>query len=116
MPKYRILLVDYDKSLLQSLQLVVRGIGYDAELAFSAGDALRAIVERPVHAVIMGSEVAGRNRLDLPGEIRQCWPCLPIIVIVDSVTASVPPPDLVVVHRPFSLEELQGALARLLPP
>jgi len=67
----KILIVDDDRDLVQSLGQVLRGNGYDVATAFSGAEGLRALVaERPdlvVLDVMMETDTAG---FEAAGQIR----------------------------------------------
>lgn len=77
----RILIVDDDEALRESLQLILSSEGYDVALADGGEAALRAIEERPVDAVLCDLRMPGIDGFELIPQIARQLPGIPIILM-----------------------------------
>jgi two-component system response regulator AtoC len=77
----RILIVDDDEALRESLQLILSGEGYDVLLAEGGETALRVIEESPVDAVLCDLRMPGIDGFDLIPQIARQLPGVPIILM-----------------------------------
>jgi two-component system response regulator AtoC len=77
----RILIVDDDEALRESLQLILSGEGYDVVLAEGGETALRMIEESPVDAVLCDLRMPGIDGFDLIPQIARQLPGVPVILM-----------------------------------
>jgi CheY-like chemotaxis protein len=77
----RVLVVDDNRDLLDSLALVLQGAGYEVETATSAARALAAHRERAADVVITDIFMPETDGLETVAAFRAGWPGLKIIAM-----------------------------------
>ena len=78
----RVLIVDDEQDIRETLEMVLSYQGYDVALAESAAAALRALEAGPVPEVcLLDVKMPGRDGLDLLAEMRDRWPSVAVVMI-----------------------------------
>jgi CheY-like chemotaxis protein len=109
----RILIVDDDSAIRESLRDVVADAGYDVVVAADGRQALAMLTPRPALMIVdlMMPELDGWELLD---ELRRTAPLADIPVCVLSAIASHAPPKAdAVLAKPVNLDELLATIERL---
>jgi two-component system, OmpR family, response regulator MprA len=115
----RILVVDDEQAVRESLERSLRFEGYDVELAADGVEALRLLGERQVDAVVLDVLMPRMDGLETCRRLRASGRSLPVLMltardgVADRVTGlDVGADDYLV--KPFALEELLARLRALL--
>lgn len=77
----KILVVDDTPITARWVGYVTSRLGFNAVIAFNAGEALRCLAEQPFAAVISDVEMPGMNGFELLQQIRQFHPTMPVILM-----------------------------------
>ncbi len=117
LPLPPVLVVDDEKNMRRSLQLMLNDEGYAVRAAESAEEALALIAHEEFFMVITDARLGGISGYELLGKIHSQWPELPALMITAYAT-----PKLAVeaikagaidyLAKPFEPEELFHAVAR----
>ena len=112
----RILVVDDDSRLLGLLTETLVAIGYEAEDARSAREALAKLAESKFHLIISDIKMPEMDGLSLLSRIRENYPGLPVIFITGQ-----PRLDLVrlanaegILTKPFRISNLEDLIEQAL--
>ncbi len=112
----RILVVDDDSRLLGLLTETLAAIGYSAEDASSAKEALAKLAESKFHLIISDIKMPEMDGLSLLSRIRENYPGLPVIFITGQ-----PRLDLVrlanaegILTKPFRISNLEDLIEQAL--
>lgn len=114
----RILVVDDDSRLLRLLTDTLGTIGYTAEDASSANEALAKLAESRFHLIISDIKMPEMDGVSLLGRIRKNYPGLPVIFITglpqtENLRASNPEGIL---SKPFRISNLEDLIEQVLKP
>jgi two-component system response regulator MprA len=115
----RILVVDDDYAIRESLDRALRANGYEVQLASDGTEALQATDATPFDAVVLDVLMPGRNGIDVCRSLRSAGYRVPILVLTardavrDRVAGLEAGADDYLV-KPFALEELIARLRALL--
>ena len=114
----KLLIVDDDVPLLDSLRFVFRGM-YEVSTARSAEEASGTLEKHAVDVVLLDIHLPGMNGIDFLRVLRRHYPFLPVILI--SATSSLRPVmkalelgDADFIRKPFDIDELRLVVARAL--
>ncbi len=114
----RILVVDDDSRLLGLLTETLVAIGYEAEDAGSAREALAKLAESKFHLIISDIKMPEMDGLSLLERIRENYPGLPVIFITGQ-----PKPDTArsanpegILSKPFRISNLEDLIEQALEP
>lgn len=115
----RIVLVDDDVGIRATLELHLKGRGFDVGVAHSAATGYAAIADGGADAVICDIRMEGRDGLSLLGDITATWPKLPVIMItafhdLESTVASMRGGAVDYIPKPIDLDQLDNAIERAL--
>jgi CheY-like chemotaxis protein len=115
--KPRVLVVDDDEFVRETVMMSLEGAGFAAEGAADAADALTSTDRgRAVDAVITDFYMPGMNGLDLIREMQKRYPALPAILLTGHVgdiaaaTARAVGSPVIVLQKPVPLSELAERL------
>jgi DNA-binding NtrC family response regulator len=108
--RHRIVVAEDDADTSDLITRTLRGDGYLVSLDHEALSGSGALAE--CHLLITSLRVAGVVRMDLLEELRERWPDLPILFLAHEGPL---PGDLPALCVPFTVQELRGAVRRLLP-
>lgn len=116
-----ILVVEDETVAALSIRTVLVAEGHTVEIAADGEQALTMFSAGRYDLVITDFKLAKLDGLELAEVIKQVAPAIPIILItayadkIGATTGSVSNVD-VVVNKPFSVAQLQGALQKVLQP
>lgn len=119
MPAMKILVVDDDQSVRESLERALRGHGFMPELAEDGAEALRKIAERTYDALVLDLMMPNLDGMTVCRSLRTAGSKLPILMltareeVADRVNGLEAGADDYIV-KPFALEELIARLRALL--
>jgi DNA-binding NtrC family response regulator len=112
-----LLVVDDEKNMRLSLEVVMADEGYQFRAAESAEEALRLLEKEQFFMVITDARLGGMSGYEFLEKVKQRWPDLPVLMITAYAT-----PKLAVeaikagaidyLGKPFAPEELLHAVAR----
>lgn len=112
----RILVVDDDSRLLGLLTETLGAIGYAAEDAKSAKEALAKLAESKFHLIISDIKMPEMDGLSLLERIRENYPGLPVIFITGlpqtDILRSVNPEGIL--SKPFRISNLEDLIEQAL--
>ena len=110
----RILIVDDDPDVLESISFQVMHLGHAVETSTSGQDALRKIDSGGDFAVVLVDfKMPGMDGSALAKEIKARCPTLPIVLVTGSVPDKCAPDVACVLSKPFLLSDLGAVIARL---
>lgn len=120
MGKARVLLVEDEPNIAESLLFILRRAGFEVEATTDGAAALRRLRERAFSALVLDIMLPGMNGLDLLREVRadRTLARLPVMVLTakgqakDRKTAEEVGADIFVT-KPFSNAEVVEAVSRL---
>ncbi len=120
----RILLIDDDQTLRRALRLSLEQSGYTVTDAEDGGQGLRAFAAQPAELVITDIIMPDVEGMETIRELRKLSPAVPVIAI--SGGGRITSDDYLhmakllgasaILAKPFDIEVLRGAVARLLAP
>lgn len=115
----RIVLVDDDAAIRETLELHLRGLGFDVRTAKSAVEGYSVIAEGEADVVISDVRMEGRDGLSLLADIAASWPRLPVIMItafhdLDTTVAAMQGGAVDYITKPIDLDDLDNAIERAL--
>ena len=108
-PRHRIVVADDDAVTSALITHTLRRDGHCVSIDPDALSSSGVLAE--CHLLISSLRIAGAVRMDLLEELREQWPCLPILFLAHEGPLPAGVPSLCV---PFTREELQAAVRRLL--
>ena len=112
----RILLVEDDRGARESIRLLLTIDRHAVVEAPGGEEALELLKSQPFDLAILDYFMPGMQGSQLARHIRDIAPSLPIVMVtayLDKLAASDKPVDAVI-GKPFSIEELRHAIAKLL--
>lgn len=114
----RILLADDNKSIRDIVSECLEFIGYEVSLAINGIEALAIFLETSFDLVLTDLEMPVMDGLSLAGRIKEKSPGTPVILLTGADSETVLKMDSrsvdSVILKPFSLEDLQSAVQRIL--
>jgi len=115
----RVLVVDDEARMAEVTAMALRRAGYECETHNSGAEALAALAEREVDAVVTDWKMEGMDGIELLRRLRQQRPELPVILItahgsVASAVAAMREGAFDYVTKPFDNDELRTVVARAL--
>lgn len=117
----RILVVDDNADLRDSLRLLLARLGYDAETARDGQQAMDIQRQRPAAILITDIFMPGKDGIETIAAFRRDWPMIKIVAMSGGGAVATRDylevaPDIgadAVLRKPFTLELLQDVLRRL---
>ncbi len=111
---YRLLVVEDDPALCESIADLLRVTGYEVDTAQDGEAALKLLRESPrpdaiLLDVILPRMSADRLLLSIDDEL---WPRPPVVLMTGMIAAAGVPPGEDVLLKPFDVDELLTRLAR----
>ena len=115
-----VLCVEDDEDTQEMMQVMLGGWGYEYKAARTGAEALRAIRESNLAAVLMDNSLPDRTGIELCGEVRRFDTHLPIIFLSGSAHEEEPQMALAsganaFLAKPYNLEVLLDILTRYAP-
>ena len=114
----KLLIVDDDVPLLDSLRFVFRGL-YEVSTAQSAEEAATLLEKQDIDVMLLDIVLPGVNGIDFLRTVRKRFPYLPVIMI--SAASSIRPMikelelgEADYIRKPFDIDELRLVVARAL--
>jgi len=77
----RLLLVDDDRDLVESMAAWLRSIGYHTELADTVQAAKRVLEQRPIDLALVDIRLDDGDGFDLLGHVRNHFPHIPVVLV-----------------------------------
>jgi CheY-like chemotaxis protein len=116
----RVLVVDDDPLVADSIRRMLVFQGYDVETALSADEAMAVFSKNRFDLTLLDYEMPRMKGDQLAAAIKNLVPRLPVIMVTgygEAVQSADTRPTAVdaVLGKPFDLQELRQTLARLLP-
>lgn len=118
-PMKRILLVDDEPAILQTLRILLASAGYTVETAWSSKEAWDLLNQSGFDLVVTDFNMPGMKGDELAARIKDHWPEMPVILLTASAEIlrasgrALPGVD-VLLGKPFDLTEFRREIARLL--
>jgi DNA-binding NtrC family response regulator len=117
----RILVVDDDEASARTLELHLGAGGHEAAVAHDADQGLAAARRWQPDLVILDVRMPGRSGLDVLPELKALVPAPAVIMItafhdMDTTIEAMQKGAEEYIHKPVDIDELDGAVARLLKP
>ena len=113
----RILVVEDDLSARESIKLLLRIDRHVVTEAKDGSEALALVRQQPFDLVLLDYAMPGMKGWEVALNIKLIAPALPILMVtayVEKLTGADKPVDAVLA-KPFAVEELRSAVAKLLP-
>lgn len=110
-----ILVADDNRGFAELVRALLEDAGHSVVTAYSGLAALAAAEQAPLDAAVLDvliPEISGDAVAD---RLRQEHPGLPVILMTGNGDLYAKASGLPVLHKPFTREELLGAVERLLP-
>ncbi|MFN8547411.1 MAG: sigma-54 dependent transcriptional regulator [Candidatus Eisenbacteria bacterium] len=83
-----VLVVDDERNIRRTLQLILTGEGHRVEEAASGEEALARLAQGGIDLVILDVRLPGRDGLDVLGEIARSWRGLPVLMVSGHASVS----------------------------
>ena len=115
----RILLVDDEPAVLQSLRILLASAGYEVETAWSSKEAWDLLNQSGFDLVVTDFNMPGMKGDELAARSKEHWPEIPVVMLTGSAEIlqasgrALPGVD-VLLGKPFDLTEFRREIARLL--
>jgi CheY-like chemotaxis protein len=114
--KLRILVVDDEPSVGNTVKMLLKFDGHDVEATNSSKEALDLFASGRFDLVFTDFTMPGMNGNQLAAAIKAGAPDQPVVMITAHAGTLPPSPDVdFVVGKPFQLEQLREAIARVMP-
>ena len=115
----RILVVDDEPSLCQTLRLILTCAGYKVETAWSGKEALTILREERYDLVVTDFSMSGMKGDELAKTIRERWPNISVIMLTGSAeeirASGIPLLGVdVLISKPFAMEEFRKTVSMVL--
>jgi len=117
-PTRRILLIDDDATVRQTLAGLLRAIGHSVAEASSGPEGLQSLEREPPDCVLTDLGMPGMSGWEVAREVRRRHPALPVLLLTgwgEQPTGAAAPGEGVnrILGKPIRLGELQAAIAEL---
>jgi DNA-binding NtrC family response regulator len=115
----RILLVDDEPGILQTLRIILTADGYEVETAWSSKEARSILNQESFDVVVTDFNLPGMKGDELAGLIKERWPHTAVMMLSGSAEIllasgrALPGVDALM-GKPFNLTEFREKIARLL--
>ena len=118
-PMKRILLVDDEPAILQTLRIILASEGYEVEAAWSSKEAWDLLNQHDFDLVVTDFNMPGMKGDELAFRIKESWPAIPVVLLTASAeimqaSGRALPGVEVLLGKPFDLTEFRHEIARLL--
>jgi CheY-like chemotaxis protein len=114
MSEHRILVVDDEAMVLESLRMILAHYGYTVETASSGPEALVKLEHARFGLVVTDRKMPKMTGDHLAALIKQQWPHLPVIMVTGYPPDCKPPGVDAVLLKPFSTAGLRAAVDALI--
>ena len=109
----RILVVDDEAMVLESVRMTLAHYGYNVDTATSGGQALTKLASLDYALVVTDLRMPVMTGDQLALEIKKQWPCLPVVLLTGFPPVRKPPGVDIVLLKPFSSADLQSTVHAL---
>ena len=116
MPGERILVVDDEALVLESVRMTLVHYGYTVETASCGAEALAKVTSSEYALLITDRKMPGMNGDQLASQVKKHRPALPVVLLTGFPPDTHPAAVDVVLLKPFSTMELRNTVAALIPP
>ena len=114
--KLRILVVDDEPSVGNTVKMLLKFDGHEVEATHSSLEALNMFKSGRYDLVFTDFTMPGMNGHQLAAAIKAGAPEQPIVMVTGHAGTLLPSPDVdLVIGKPFLLEDLREAIARVMP-
>ncbi len=114
--KLRILVVDDESAVSDTVKMLLKIDGHEVETTNSSTEALGLFESGRFNLVFTDFAMPGMNGHQLAAAIKAGAPDQPVIMITGHAGTLLPSPDVdFVVGKPFLLEHLREAIAKVMP-
>ena len=108
----RVLIVDDDQSLCETMEATLRHVGYDAASRNNGDDALLLLEQQDFDVVVTDLNMEGMNGLALCERIAANRPDVPVVVVtafgsMETAVAAIRAGAYDFISKPFEVEELK---------
>jgi CheY-like chemotaxis protein len=111
----RILIVDDDPEVRSVTAQFIQELGFEVLEAVSGAEALRILAQsEPPGLVIADVAMPEMNGIELANQMRAEYPAIPVLLVTGYADLSGAQVDFAMIHKPFQLDSLDQAIARLL--
>jgi CheY-like chemotaxis protein len=118
-PPKRILIVDDQPMVADSLKLVLKHDGYEVHIAKNGPEALELYAPNKFDLIFVDFEMPGMKGTELAATIKARDPGQPIILVTaysDLALHIDPAPQVdLIIGKPWSMEDLRTAIGKVLP-
>ncbi len=116
---HKILVIDDDKSICESLSLYLTEEGYAVGTAYSGQEGLRKIQTEPWNVIILDIFLSDSDGMDILQRIRESAPDSSVIMItafhdMPTTVKAMKLGAMEYIHKPLEIDELQAAIERAL--
>lgn len=109
----RILVVDDEVMVRESVRMTLAHFGYTVRTAESAAEALTLLSTETFSVVVTDWKMPGMTGDQLATQIKAQWPKLPIVLLTGHAPAGQPAGIDVLLIKPFSASDLRAAIEGL---
>ncbi len=109
----KILVVDDEAMVLESVQLTLTHLGYGVESASSGVEALEKLTKGTFDLVVTDRRMPGMTGEQLAAEIKKRCPEMPIVLLTGFPPDCQPPEVDTVLMKPFSVADLRNTVLEL---
>ena len=109
----RILVVDDEAMVLESVRMTLTHYGFAVETASSGPEALSKLAEGQFDLVVTDRKMPGMAGAQLAAQVKKRLPLLPIILLTGYPPESTPPGVDAILLKPFSTAELRSTIHKL---
>ncbi len=115
MDKKRVLIIDDEQIVLDSVDKILTSYDYDVSTTLTAGIGVRRATNEPFHIVLTDIRMPDMDGLTVLRDIKRVKPTLPVLIItgyatVDSAIQSMKLGAVNYIEKPFTPEELVRAV------
>jgi len=115
MDKKRVLIIDDEQVVLDSVDKILTSYGYDISTTSKAGIGVRRATNEPFHIVLTDIRMPDMDGLTVLRDIKRVKPTLPVLIItgyatVDSAIQAMKLGAVNYIEKPFTPEELVRAV------
>ena len=112
----RVLIIDDDQGLSRLISLVLRGAGFDADVANSGDDGLRLMGDKTYDVVVLDLKMPGKDGREVFKEMREAGVRTPVMILsaYDARRASEDLGSEAYMNKPFEPDKLVEVLNSLL--
>src|SRR3954471_13866404 len=107
-----VLVVDDEPIICQTLKMILRFDGHQAEAVLTGPDALAAIAAKSFDIVFLDYQMPGMTGDKVAREIKSQTPGQPIVFITGCLPRPSSPDIDLVIEKPFSITAIRQAMAR----